>query len=282
MRKRSLVFCVMGLGLLWSAASAPADTIESVEKAITASSKKIKSLTADMRTVMDIDTKEYESKSTSEGRFEMLRKDGKVFTRVEMKVTSTTKIGGKTEKQESTTLMITDGEYAYSYTEAAATKAAYKMKCPTDWDQDPFEPLRKTNDLELLPDEKIDGVEVYVVQATPKKSAKDAAPGKTVQYYRKDCGFPAKVVMFDAAGKPMTATTYSGVKLDATISPDRFVFKAPAGVEVVDMTKMAQPGEKAGARKGEASKKEGENAGAGKGEEPKKPAPKLPKLPKRP
>ena len=56
MRKRGLVFCVMGLGLLGSAASVPADTIESVEKAIVESSKKIKSLTADMRTVMDIDT----------------------------------------------------------------------------------------------------------------------------------------------------------------------------------------------------------------------------------
>ena len=98
MNKRGLAVCALGLGLVWSSARAVADTIESAEKAIVESSKKIKSFTATIHSTTEISTEGFKSKTVSDGRFEMLRKDGKGFTRMETKETMATEIGGKTEK----------------------------------------------------------------------------------------------------------------------------------------------------------------------------------------
>ncbi len=278
MRRQAAVFCAIAFGLLWGAGQASADTIEQVEKAIVEKSKKIKSGTATMRSVTEMAAEGFKSKSVSEGKFEMLRKDGKVLTRIEMKGTATTEIAGKTDKQESTSLIISDGEYSYAYTQAAGQKTAYKMKATDEWNEDPFEPLRKMYDLKLLPDEKVDGAEVYVIEAKPNKTSGAPGVGKSIFYYRKDSGFPAKVVTCDEAGKPTTTITYADIKLDADLKADRFVFKAPEGVEVIDMSKMNLPGSQ-GAEGG--AKKEGRPGKADsekpkKPDEPKKPAPKKP------
>jgi outer membrane lipoprotein-sorting protein len=38
-------------------------------------------------------------------------------------------------------------------------------------------------------------------------------------------------------GKPMTTMTYTDIKINPDIPADRFVFKAPEGVQVQDMSK---------------------------------------------
>lgn len=282
MSKRISVLWVTGLIVL-GGAGASAETIESVEKAINENSKKIKSLTANTRTVAEMESAGYKSKTVSEGRFEMLRQGDKVLTRIESKDSSTVDMNGKVEKTDSKTLVITDGEFGYSCIETGGQKTAYKMKCPQNWEVNPFEVLRKTNDLELLPEEKIDGVEVYVVKATPKKTSSETVSGKMVQYYRKDNGFPMKIVTFTPTGKPMSTMTYSDLKTDVSVSRDRFVFKAPEGVQVMDMTKMSDPAapseQSPATNKREEPRKEEPN----KSNQPaKKQLPKLPKIPKLP
>jgi len=257
------------------------DTVESVGKAIRENSRKIKSLSATTHSVSEMSGEGYKHKTVVEGRFEMVRKGDKLLTRMESKDSSTTEVGGKPEKREGTSLVISDGEFTWSYIQSDGEKNVYKTKATADWDRDPFEDFGKTYTLELLPDEKVDGADVYVVRATPKAAGGRPASGKMTLYYRKDCGFTVKIVAFDAAGKPMSTTTYTDLKLDAEISPDRFVFKVPEGVKVTDMTQTPPPSGKPGEQPAEGKGGEGK-PGDAKGEEPKKPGRKLPKLPRLP
>jgi outer membrane lipoprotein-sorting protein len=46
--------------------------------------------------------------------------------------------------------------------------------------------------------------------------------------------------VFETGGKKISSTVTTDFKLNAEIPADRFAFKAPAGVEMMDLTK--QPG----------------------------------------
>ncbi len=288
--RRGIIRFVAVLVVACGVGSAVGDTIESVGKAIRESSRKIKSLSATTHSVSEMSGEGYKHKTVVEGRFEMVRKGDKFFTRIESKDSSTTEVGGKPEKREGTSLVVSDGEFTWSYIQSGGEKNVYKTKVTADWDRDPFEEFGKTHTLELLPDEKVDGADAYVVRATPKAAGGQPASGKMTLYYRKDCGFTVKIVALDAAGKPMSTTTYTDLKLDAEISPDRFVFKAPEGVKVTDLTQTPAPSGKPGEKPAEAKSGEGKPGGAAKGEEPKKDTPKKeeepkksgPKLPKLP
>lgn len=280
--RRGIIGFVAGLVIVCGVGPTVGDTIETAGKAIRESAKKVKSLSAAMRTVSEMSGEGYKHKTVVEGRFEMVHKGDKFLTRIESKDSSTTEVGGKPEKREGTTLVVSDGEFTWSYIQANGEKNVYKMKAPAPWDLDPFEQYGKTHALELLPDEKIDGADVYVVRATPKAAGGQPASGKMTLYYRKDCGFAVKIVTADAAGEPKSTMTYSDLKLDAEISPDRFVFKAPEGVKVTDMTQTPAPSGKPGEKPAEAKGEEPKKDTPKKEEEPKKSGPKLPKLPRLP
>jgi outer membrane lipoprotein-sorting protein len=55
-------------------------------------------------------------------------------------------------------------------------------------------------------------------------------------YYSQEHGVPVKSVMYGPDGKPITTMTFSDYKFDVKIDPQRFVFKAPEGVQVIDQT----------------------------------------------
>ena len=113
---------------------------------------------------------------------------------------------------------------------------------------------------------------------------------KMVTHYRKDCGQSVKTVTYAKDGKVTMTSVTSDVKVNPSLSDDRFVFKAPAGVEVQDMTAMQDQQDaqhasdeqaKADAeKKAEADKKAKAEKKADKKPEKKKKGLGLPKLPK--
>ena len=62
---------------------------------------------------------------------------------------------------------------------------------------------------------------------------------KMVFFFRQDIGLMVRMVSHNEAGKPVTTMTYGDIKLDVDIEPGRFVFKAPEGVEVLDLSAIA-------------------------------------------
>jgi outer membrane lipoprotein-sorting protein len=235
-----------------------AETVESVAKKIGEQTAKYKSLQYSMHSVNE--GQAMVGKSTTTGQFQAMRKGEKTLSRMESK--SSQKIGEQTQEYVST--MINDGEFMYTITDAGGQKMAMKMKVdPKMAGADPldsesaFKAMGKDFNLKVLPDAAVDGKDAWVIEATPKDTKNpNMVMAKMVSYYDKKTGIPVKSLGYDKDGKVINTMVISDVKTNADISADRFVFKAPPGVEVMDMTKMPGMGGKM-----PATQEQGEGAG---------------------
>ena len=232
----AVAFALMSFG-----ATAFADDYDTVKNQITAKWTALKSLRFDTHTVTDISMEGYKTHSEQHAKQEILRIDDKRFKmRMEGKGNDETDIGGQVTKTTTESLMVMDGTHVYNYTESNGEKNAMKMEIPED--QDMSNPLTAMEDdwkIEVLPDEKIDGADCWVLQLTPKQApSMPQEASKMIQHIRKDCGMAVKIVTYTADGKPMSTIAISKVELNPSLSEDRFVFNAPEGVEVMDMSAM--------------------------------------------
>ncbi len=234
MRIRFLPIGVFVLGLAFSSAMVAAETVEEVGKKIAAASEKLNSFSAKIKMVTEVKQEGFSMVNTNDGMIEMLRKGGELLVHSESKSVAETNVGGNVAKQESSVLYITDGSFAYTVSEAAGTKSAQKAKFEK-LDVDPFKAWQNKADLKVLPDSSSDGRAAWVIEITPKSDQEDQ--GKTIIHYDKESGQMIKMIAFSPDGKPMTTMTYSDIKINDKISPERFVFKAPPGVEVQDLSK---------------------------------------------
>jgi outer membrane lipoprotein-sorting protein len=139
----------------------------------------------------------------------------------------------------------------YTISDVGGQKMAMKMKpSPEMAGADPlnsesaFKAMGKDFNLKVLPDAAVDGKDAWVIEATPKDSKNAEMMTKMVTYYDKKTGLPIKSVGYGKDGKVVNTMTISDIKTNADIPADRFVFKAPPGVEVMDMTKVAGMGGK--------------------------------------
>jgi len=60
-------------------------------------------------------------------------------------------------------------------------------------------------------------------------------------YFNKKHGLMIKTLGLDEKGKVNSTVLVTDLKLGATVAADRFVFKAPEGVQVQDLSKMGRP-----------------------------------------
>lgn len=224
------------LPVIW-VASAAADDAETAQKAVMDKYKALKSLRYKTATKTDINMAGYKNSSKGKGTFEMVRKDGKLFWRMETKTASEMEMGGKVTKSTSTSLMIVDGQFTWSYNDAGGQKSATKTKLKSHAEPNPFDTYRQHYKMSVLADEKVDGHACYVFEMLPKQAEQG---GKSMLWYRKDCGVMVKMVSYGVDGKPMSTFTNTDLEINTGIGAKRFVFKAPAGVEVVDMDKKNQ------------------------------------------
>jgi outer membrane lipoprotein-sorting protein len=219
------------------------ETIDSVEKKLAEASGKIKAISYKMTMVMDMKFEGGSMKSESVTLYELQKAGEKFKSRSDTKTSGVTNMGGQEMKTDSTALVICDGEFAYTLSETMGQKMAQKAKLDPAQDglnlKSTFALLRKDYNLKVLPDEKADGRDCFVIEAAPKDAS--SAGTKLVYHFAKDLGLMVKYVAYGKDGKPTTTMTTTDVKLDPTFPPDRFNFKAPAGVEVTDRTKETTP-----------------------------------------
>ena len=239
-RMDGLMGCLL-LGALL-AGPATADELDDVAGKIIAAAEKIKSLSADMTMKTEMVNSGMSMVSDAQGHMEFARQGGKELMRMDMEMSTVTKMGDQEQKMEAKSVMINDGEFTYTVSDQMGQKVAMKMANEKNQVQfsgkQMFDDLRKDNTLALLPEDKVDSVAAYVIEATPKQAGQS---GKSRYYFAKDSGMVVKMIMHTPDGEPMTTMTYSNIKLNADIKPDRFKFVAPEGVQLMDMTGGGTP-----------------------------------------
>jgi len=224
-----------------------ADDLESVQKALTAKSAAMNSCTYKSTTTI-VSEAPVKSRTETVGTDELLKKDGKWLHRMDSKSTSVMEVGGQEQKTEGSVLVVSDDKYVWTLSESQGQKMVIKNRVAEGQNMavgEGFDALRKDYDLKLLPDETVEGKAAWVIEATPKKDAPAARAGMTMRYYYdKGSGMMVKMVGKSIDGKTTMTSIVKDFKVNPPISADRFVFKAPEGAQVMDMTSgqpQAQP-----------------------------------------
>lgn len=248
MKTHMVTVCLMAGVILCAAPIAWADTLEEVENKIAEAMKKHKSLITKSKYKQDMKLEGMEIKSESEVLSEQrnLGEEG-FLSRVEAKARSVRKMQDQPEvKEESTMLMIRDRAHQYTYSETGEVKHAMKTRASKD-DTNPFDVkahfkiMRENWTMKLLPEESVDGKSCYVIEATPNAGGPtQEVLSRIVTWYDKRTGVSLKNVTYDKAGRETTTTVTTEVKIDSDIPDDRFVFKTPPGVTLIDMDALTQ------------------------------------------
>jgi outer membrane lipoprotein-sorting protein len=232
------VCVVVWAGLGW------ADDLESVQKELAAKGAAMKSCTYKSTSTI-VSEAPVKSRTETVGTDEMLKKDGKWLHRMDSKSTTVMEVGGEEQKTESTVLVVSDEKYTWTLTDSQGRKVVVKNKLAEGQNMavgEGFEALRKDYDLKLLPDETVEGKPAWVIEATPKKGTPAAQTGMTMRYYYdKGSGMMVKMAGKTVDGKTTMTSIVKDLKVNPDISADRFVFKVPEGVHVIDMTSSGQP-----------------------------------------
>ena len=207
------------------------EKLAAVEKDLSKVWDRLKSMTADM----EMNVVKAGTSTKMKGAVEFVNKPDKELFRMEM--TLETDLAG--QKMEGTVTTVYDGEFIYIVNEMMGQKMAVKQK-PGAMVQSPagkhmFEGLKENYELKVLPGEKVDGKDAFVIEAAPKGMAPQPV-AKMKLFLVKENGIMVKVLGYDTAGSEIMTMTYDNIKINPKIDESRFVFKAPDGVQVMDMT----------------------------------------------
>jgi len=217
-----------------------ADAIEDVQKKLIESHAKLKSYSCKTKMTQNLDMGQgNKTQSDYAGTIEWMRKGEKVVFRMEMKGTAVQNFGGQENKSEMNATMVCDGDVFYTLATQMGQTMATKQKPDQSIAGDPkklIDDIVSKHTVKVLPDDKVDGEACVVFEATPKDPADAAMIAKTVMYFRKDIGINVKTIGVNKEGKEVFSNTCSEMKINPDLAADRFVFKAPEGVQVMDMT----------------------------------------------
>lgn len=237
--------------MLGAAPAVRADTLEEVENRIAEAIQKHKSLIITMRVMFDrkLGALEVKSKSETVSEYRILG-DGHWLARIETKQRGTLRFQDAPErKTESSTLTIRDGTHNYTYYESEERKHVMKSRIDPERLTDPlgvraqFKALRDSVVQKLIRDETVDGKRCYVIETTLRKEEaahEDLDFVRSVTWYDKESGVMLKAAGYDESGREVMSFVTTEVRIDADIPDDRFVFKAPAGVDVVDLDALEE------------------------------------------
>ncbi len=228
---RSTLLALAVLSMLGRGVQAQ-EALDSVEKKVAEAWSRVKSLSA--KAVTDTNFENQPIKTF--GILEYMNDGGRELARVE--VTMQRKLPDRTA--EVKTAMIYDGTFMYTVTDHGGPKAAAKQS-PNNLNIAPggrrfFSVLKQKNVLRVLPDEKVDGEDMFVIEARPHVPDPQAA-NLILFYMSKSTGLRRKAIGTDADGKVVFSSEYTEIKLDGLTSADRSKFEPPSDLDVIDATK---------------------------------------------
>jgi outer membrane lipoprotein-sorting protein len=137
-------------------------------------------------------------------------------------------------------LAVSDGKITHTLMEQMGQKMCLKTKAEAQSmvGEAMFKTLREQHNITLAEDEEVDGEKCWVIHATPKTPGRPGEPAKSAFYFRQKDGATVQMLGFDASGKQVMTATFTDIKFNEKLDPQRFEFKVPEGVRVMDRTTM--------------------------------------------
>lgn len=152
--------------------------------------------------------------------------------------------------KENGTLLVSDGEFRWTY--VPNTNTVLKTKIPeaqklgkSEYAQLIGDLLNDTN-VTLLGMEDVDNRSTFLLETTPKKTAKDyQLVGTTKIWVDKETWMPLRYEMYDSDKNLIMKIEIRDLKVNTGIPDSEFVFDIPEGakIQTVDLTKGLKPPE---------------------------------------
>lgn len=138
--------------------------------------------------------------------------------------------------KEEETLVLSDGEFRWTYTPGTNTVMKTKLpKTPEITKSDYLTligiTLNDTN-VSLLGVEKLDNRETYLLKTSPKETGESAAQYYTKVWVDKETWMPLKYEMYDSSGNLTAKVEILDLKVNSGIPDSEFVFNIPDGAEI--------------------------------------------------
>ncbi|MFO0974389.1 MAG: outer membrane lipoprotein-sorting protein [Phycisphaerae bacterium] len=222
-------------------------TVEGVITRVTEIMAKHKSLSYLSELKFDYQFPQYSSKGETRTQCEYVKRGLSVIFRQDTTTTQSTKTAGTDSKMTIKSLVVGDGEFVYSLSDTNDQKTAVKQRYNPTIVFNPFdqraayEQSKQQFDYRLLPDETVGGKPCWVFELKPKDPVSAAQMIRTLMYIEQESGVAVKNVSFDKDNKQTGLMTTTHIQFDAAVPDDHFVFKAPAGVTVQDLSRIGQP-----------------------------------------
>lgn len=240
MQVRALISVFVLVVMTGGSAAVADDKLDAVEKEIIRKWKEVKSMTA--KVTMDSEFKQgsMAMKSTMKSDVEYLRQEGKMLSRLEGETEMVQKMGETEQKLSMPMLAVCDGEVTYTLMERMGQKICVKAKAEAQSlaGEAMFKALRDQHNLTLADDQEINGEKCWVIHATPKTPGRPGEAAKVAYCIRQKDGATVQMLGYDADGNTIMTATFSDIKFNVKLDPQRFEFKVPEGVQVMDMTNM--------------------------------------------
>jgi outer membrane lipoprotein-sorting protein len=229
--------------------------LDAVQKAINEAWNRHKSVTAHMRMESHRTRPDAATDGKGEGTLEVLRKDELYLQRTEARTELKMVTPEETVTSAVDVTIILDGESEYLIREGNGQKFYTKVPVNPGISIVPktvLEYLATSAPLNVLPEETIDGQKAYVIEAVRSEAAKTGTL-RTVVYFSQATGVLLRNEGYDEAKNKVETINYSDFQFDLEIDPQRFVFEAPPGVNVIDRTKPRTPASTQSSQPGEPS-----------------------------
>jgi len=229
--------------LIGSGVSLGVELEEAAEKLIEAQSK-LKSYTANLKSKHQISkTMNYDS----EGHYEWMRSGDKILYNQEVHRTGTHDLEGEKMVVKEHRSYLCDGKNVYmiNHENGNVVKQNYNPDSFESMDTGVIidQLFMRHSTLTVVKEEKFEGHECFVLEGVDDwhdEEESEDNPMITVTkeryWFAKDIGTLIRMAGFDSKGNEVRVREYTNIKVNPEIKADRFAYKAPANVNLVDHT----------------------------------------------
>jgi outer membrane lipoprotein-sorting protein len=236
---KTLITC-----LALAATTAAAETADEILADLDTRARTIHSQRAKATVRTQVNSPGYSYESTTKLTSEWELHDGKFLSRVESTTTTEFLTGEETTKTSSTSLVVNDGEFAWSEMAQGEMVTVTKMATQGFYvlPSKIMAPYEGSHEITVADDAEVDGTLCRVLEVRMKPVEGMPPQGQTTLYFGAEDGLLRKMLTIDGTGTQTSSTLLEEIETDIDIDDARFEYTPPKGVEVLDLT-GAKPGE---------------------------------------